>query len=279
MPTGFEGLNVGSLGIEATLDVSSVEAGLDRVSQGLDEARNAAQSAFADMNRLGQTVQGIVGPLTKLGGVISSSFLGLATMAPQVAPFLEKMKTDFFRLSNIAGEELAPAFRDVSNIFSDFVDFMGGEGRPILEGISSVIQGLTDGFQDLGDAIGSISETISISVGMELQGFLRTVADEIGPEAAAALIGFSRGGPQGAVAGVTAVQGLELGGNIAGAENPAQALANLFNTENNFLSEAASLAAPGMSTLTQTAANVWVALNQAPREKQRRERMDQANRK
>lgn len=289
MASGLEGLDVGSLKIDAQINVESVRAGLDRVEQGLDDARQSAKSTFAEMDRLGGSVERIAGPLSKIGAAVSSAFFGLASLSPQIAPFLEKMKTDLFRLSNIAGDELAPAFSTASNAFAGFVDFMDTDGRPILSAIGDSVEGLVTGFGDLGTKISNLNKDVSISLGLSFKGAAKDIFEAAGPEATMALLGFKVAGPPGAAVaggGTAAVRGAldeetsvynavkTIGGaGVAGAGIGAGAGA----LAGGVGAVPGALIGGSAGVIAGSGQVIWKALDQQPKESQNKQRMRHAN--
>ena len=188
--------NVGSIDIVGTIDVESIKLGLQSMRQGLNRARESAKGAFGDITRVGSAVSAIAEPLVKIGAAIGASFMGLATMAPQIAPHLERMKTDFFRLSTIVGEVFEPVFNSMANAFSSFVAWMGSpQGQGILEGVKGIVSGLASGISDLFSSLSTLAgmvfgfdvvQNLKVTLGDNLT----KIVDYFGPEVLAFIFGW-----------------------------------------------------------------------------------------
>lgn len=191
-------VEVGSLEIAGTINVEGIKLGLNSIKRGLSEAKESAKSAFGDMNRLGGTIKDMAGPLAIIGSAISGAFLGIATMAPQIAPHLARMKADFFRLSTIVGDIFEPVFSHMADLFERFVNWLdSSEGRGVLQIIADIVGALVTSFENLGNAISNLIKDIKLNFDIEIGSGLKWLVENFGAEIVAGIIGWKLGGPAG----------------------------------------------------------------------------------
>lgn len=192
-PPGLEGLNVGNLNIQASVDTSQVTAGLNQMNESLQRAEQSAKQTFSEMDRLGAAAGNIAGNMAKMGAAAGSALTGIAAMSPQAAPALAKMQTDFTRLTHIVGEQMAPSFNQAAEAFNQFVNQVdSNEGS--ISAFNDTLQGTIQGLQQLssGGKKGQPGKDSSL---------LQKGASELGPEAIGGLLGLKVGGPLGAAVG------------------------------------------------------------------------------
>lgn len=198
-------VDVGTLSIVGSINIESIQLGLSNLKRGLTEAKNAAKSAFGDIKRIGSAVSKIAGPLKILGAGIVAAFTGLATMAPQVAPHLERMKADFFRLSTIVGEVFEPVFNSMADAFNRFVNWLDSpQGRGVLTTVKNIIVGLAGDVKDLWEKLSLLKDKIFesdviVNIVEKLSPFLKNVIDNYGLEALMFLVGWKIAGLPGAL--------------------------------------------------------------------------------
>lgn len=148
----------GSIELVGTIDIESIKYGLRELKNGMESAKNMAASAFGDLKRLGESVEGIAGPLGKIGAGLVSSALGIAALSPQVAPVLASMQADFLRMSRILGEELRPVFDQMAQGFEDFVNWLDSDsGRGVIVSVGEALQTLGTFAKGVIEAIQNIS--------------------------------------------------------------------------------------------------------------------------
>lgn len=192
-------VEVGSLEIAGTLNAESIKQGLSEVKRGLDEAKESAKSAFGDMSRLGDTVKSMAGPLAAIGSAAAGALMGVATMAPQVAPHLERMKAQFFRLATTVGEVFEPSFKQAADTFEGFISWLnspGGQG--VLRTVRGIMEGFSEGLVDAVNSLNKISKDWSIGLDIDVGEGVKWVANKLGPEIAATIVGYKFGGSAGA---------------------------------------------------------------------------------
>jgi len=208
-------MKVGSLEVIGSINVENIKFGLREMKRGLDEAKNSAKQSFGDINRIGTAVKGIAKPLALFGTVVTGAFTTLAMMAPQVAPHLAKMQTDFFRLSNVVGEELGPVFSKFADMFEKFVNWAGGpEGRGILTTIKNVLLSIGDSAETAIGKLKNIAKSWNIKLLFDAGG---EIVEKYGLEAVAGLLGWKLLGPAGASTGAGATSVLTAESGIGGA--------------------------------------------------------------
>jgi len=232
-------VEAGSVEIVGRINVEQIKHGLRELKSGLDSAKESARSAFGDMKRMGNALSGIAGPLSAIGAGLISATLGIAAMSPQVAPVLARMQTDFQRLSRILGEELRPVFEKFGGMFRDFVEWMDGDGRPIIEALKNALSLVGDSLmaigngaifaaKELGKIGGTISTTFDFAFGEgAMAELLEWMVKHGALPAAAALVGWKIGGPTGALvagAGTAVIQ--ETGYIAQGGQTPTENLAS-----------------------------------------------------
>jgi hypothetical protein len=151
-------LEGGEVRIVGTLDTSQIERGQRRVNVGFEDVKSKAENATGSLSGL----RGVGSALTKtFAGVATigvGALTGLASTAPQTAGALASIGASTKQLGLIAGEELAPAFEKVANLFGEFVDSAGTEGSIVktsISGISSVMSGLITDLDNATTAVGN----------------------------------------------------------------------------------------------------------------------------
>lgn len=130
-----------------TAITSGFQKGLSTVRTGLNTASDKAKSVNADMARMGSSTLDASVRLGALGTVGVGAFAALAKSSPLMAPSLAKMNVEMFKLSNIAGEVLAPHMETLVSHFSNFVGFVGENKGELID--------LADGFATTGEQIAS----------------------------------------------------------------------------------------------------------------------------
>ncbi len=221
----------GTVEIVGSIDIESIKRGLSDLKRGLNEAKNAARSAFGDLKRTGEAVTGIAGPLAKIGTALGTTILGIAAMSPAIAPVMARMQADFLRLSRILGEELKPVFESVEGAFEDFVNFLGSEeGRGAITTFGTALQ---DAIGLFGTAFTKLDELNTAS-----KAFFETLIPAEDPNAPEAGVSGLTGGEAltatGLIGGIGAVGGAILGGAtgaIAGGSILAGGAAGFFGAE------------------------------------------------
>jgi len=206
-------VKAGSVEIVGSIDVSSIKHGLREMKRGLDEAKESARAAFGDMLRMGDALKGIAKPLAKIGTAFAGAFLGIASMAPAIAPALARMQADFLRLSRTLGETLRPVFDGVASAFTAFVDFVNqnqGSIDALVSGFDTMATNAGLAWKAMSEFGGSITTHLDIEFGETLNWAI----EEFGPTAVAALLGYKFGGPVGGVLAGAGAAVLQHGGNV-----------------------------------------------------------------
>lgn len=147
---------VGSVSILGSIDVENLMQGLREMKRGLDEAKASARTSFGDLEKIGEAVAGIAAPLALIGVGVASAILGLAAMAPAVAPALAKMEVGFLKLIRILGEELQPVFEEAAVLFQGFVEWLdSNEGRGAIKLFGDALQVVLDILKEIGSWVTS----------------------------------------------------------------------------------------------------------------------------
>lgn len=118
-------VEVGQLSIKGTLDNSNIKRGQREISSGFDTMKQKTQSTFGSMNLLAGSAKSLGNALVTVSGVATTGLMALAGLTPTLAPEFAKLKIETFKLSNIVGQELKPAFENVTTAYSNFVNFLG----------------------------------------------------------------------------------------------------------------------------------------------------------
>lgn len=216
-------VEVGSLEIVGSFDVSSIKSGLTQLEGGLDSARSNAKSAFGDMEKLGGTLGDVADKATMLGTGVTSALIGLASMGPATAPALARINTSFFRMTRTLAESLVPAFENFADLFEGFVGWLDSEqGNSLLEGLNSVLISISEGAKDAGIALSEIGQSVSVLFDFSLgegsvNDFVGWLIDRGAFPLLASYMGFKVGGPLGAgAAGAGAMATQEVGRHVQG---------------------------------------------------------------
>ena len=141
--------NVGSVHIAGSIDVSSIKHGLGEMKNSLKGMKDSAEGSFGDISRLAGGLGGVAISLAKIGIGLVATTLGIAALSPQVAPELAKMEIAFAKLTRILGAELKPVFAEFARMFTGFVEWLGTDGRPVLEFLKDVLLALMSDFDIL----------------------------------------------------------------------------------------------------------------------------------
>jgi len=186
------------MSIVGRLDVTSINSALSGLRRHLDEAKTSSKSAFGDISRIGGMAASSLGAIATFGAGVAGAFLSLATLSPQAAPHIERMKTEFFRLSTIIGDVLEPVISHVSDAFTKFVDWMGSpEGQGIIEGVGGAIDAVVTSLETFAGFMTTYN--IDVAVGDGLKWLVDNVLTPFGPEILAMLVGYKFGGVTGAI--------------------------------------------------------------------------------
>ena len=139
-----------SISIIGSINVESITAGLKSMGAGLSKVKETAKSAFGGMTRLLSPLKSIGLSLVTIGLAAGTAALGIAAMAPQVAPILARMGVEFGKLTRILGKELKPVFEIISEVFSGFVSWLGSEqGRGVIQAVVGTFESLYVVLQDV----------------------------------------------------------------------------------------------------------------------------------
>ena len=156
-----EKMNVGSMEIVGTINVENIKMGLDQMKSSIEGAKTQAKSLFGDMERLGSSVSGLGKKMAAAGVGILGTFTALASVGPQTSVAMERLKYESFMLGMNLDSVLGPAFNNAVDYAGKLNDYLGGDGKGLVEAFGATISGVGDGlvvFANLAnDAFTSIS--------------------------------------------------------------------------------------------------------------------------
>lgn len=186
-------VKVGEMEIRATMSTEDLDRGADRVRNKMDDIRSQSDSTSSSFSTLAGMAGSLASSLISIGSVGVAAMTGLASMSPQVAPAMAKIKNETRELSFALGEKLNPLFKAIGN---DLIPAIG----TAIENWSPQIQNMVDigveGISDISSALTGEWEEI----------------DNLVPKGAGAAIGIALGAPFG-------LGGMMLGavlGSVAG---------------------------------------------------------------
>jgi len=203
-------VEVGSIKIGGTIQTAEIERGLSRVEKGFGNIETTSKGVNSDFIRMNQQAGRLAKKMSVLALVGGGAMIAIAKGAPATAGAMAKLKIEGGKLSRTLGEILRPAFDSAAEGLQKFVNWMQ-EHKPAISNFTNTILG---GFKDALEGIkiawnwitGNIEDVFAkIGIDFDFGDVGNYLLKHYGPEAVAALIGFSVGGPWGAVIGAGAV--------------------------------------------------------------------------
>lgn len=147
------------LKVSGGLDTSMIERGFDRVRQSFESVKGQAKSFTSDLTRMHTATSTLLKQLKGVGIIGVSAIMSLASKAPAVAGSMAMISVEMDRLIRTLGEQFAPAFETISNLFTKFVNFVAANPdltKAFVFGTTAVA-----GFVAAGKFIGAISTFIA----------------------------------------------------------------------------------------------------------------------
>ncbi|HAG52469.1 MAG TPA: hypothetical protein DCL21_01645 [Alphaproteobacteria bacterium] len=175
----------GQVEIVGRLNIDDIKAGQRQVNVGFEVMRQKTQSTFGSMELLGRSAAGLGESLAKVSGLALTGLTGLAGLTPTLAPQFAKLKVETFKLAQVFGKELQPAFEVATQKFGEFVSFLEG-GSPMAEFTKDVglLTGAT-GIALIGSQLLGLPKTLTI--GLTLATAVATQGERIAGFAESAL--------------------------------------------------------------------------------------------
>ena len=203
-------VEAGSLQIAGSIQTTEIESGLGRIDKGfksIDETSKSVNSDFIRMNQQASRLGKSLGVIA-IAGV--TAMVALAKGSPAVAGSMAKIQVTLGKLSRTLGEALAPAFEIASDAFAKFTGWVSENkddisffATTVLGGFVDALSGIQEGWQWLSSNVTDIFAKIGIDLDLGKTG--NWLVEHYGPEAAAALLGFTVAGPVGAAVGAGVV--------------------------------------------------------------------------
>ena len=211
----------GTLEIVGRLNIEDIKRGQREINVGFEVMKQKSQSTFGSMDALGGAVKGLGDSLLKVSGVALTGLTGLAGLTPTLAPQFAKLKVETFKLAQVVGRELQPAFDSALEKFQDFNNFISsGTGLANLTKEIGLVAGST-GLGLLALNLMGLSKMAPIVIPIAL---LVTKIDDIGDigktggENLASIMGAEEGGfMEGALGKAGSIFAQAISAGIAGA--------------------------------------------------------------
>lgn len=159
-------VSAGQIEIIGRLNIDDIKRGQREVNVGFEVMRQKTQSTFGSMELLGNSAAGLGTSLAKVAGLALTGLTGLAGLTPTLAPQFAKLKVETFKLAQVFGKELQPAFETATQKFSEFVSFLEG-GSPMAELTKdvSILTGAT-GIALIGSQLLGLNKGVTIPIAL-----------------------------------------------------------------------------------------------------------------
>ncbi len=132
--------DVGSLVIRGKIDTSDIDAGFVQINNNFEKTKQSTRSFNSDLVRSTSLMSSFSKSIALAGTAAAGLLTGLVKDAPAVAPAIANMQLSMTRLKFALGEDVKPAFDELSNSFSKFVNLVQTQES------SSLISGFFEGF-------------------------------------------------------------------------------------------------------------------------------------
>jgi len=113
-------VEVGTLSIKGSIDITTIEQGIKRIEKKLDSLRGKQASSTSDFIRMERAVSATGKAFAGLGAAAFTSIFALAKDSPALAQNMADIELAAFELGMIFGEELEPEVRRVAELFTKF---------------------------------------------------------------------------------------------------------------------------------------------------------------
>ena len=200
----------GELSMVVTADTASLEKANRKTKSAMKEMQKGADGSSTSLERV-KAVAGSVGSkLALIGKVGVGALTALGLASPVLAGQMAKIKTSLFEVGNTMGGIIEPAVESVGRALDAFGGGLSDNSDTLTFFTKTVVDGLSNSLKGLGiiwDGLLAMSPVAKWTLDFVLGGddFTKQLIRQLGPEAAAALIGAKLGGVKGAIAGAVGV--------------------------------------------------------------------------
>lgn len=192
-------VEAGSLKITGSLDTSNIIRGLRTITRGFETVKQKTLSSFSSMELLAGSASKLGTALIKVSTAAVGGLTFLAGFTPVLASNFAKLKVETFKLAQIFGNEMKPAFDDALTSYTSFVNFLGS-GTGMAELIKDV--GILTGAAGLGllaSKLTGLPKTLTI--GITLLVTSKTVEESVENLTGSEILGDVAGGATSAIGG------------------------------------------------------------------------------
>lgn len=130
-------VEVGELSVKASIQTDDIERGIRTINVAFEDLKIKTQTSTSSMNTLAGSAAKLGTSLAVIGGTALTGLTALAGLSAVLAPEFAKFGVETFKLAQIVGQELKPAFGEALDAYSNFVSFLGG-GSPLAELVKDV---------------------------------------------------------------------------------------------------------------------------------------------
>ena len=200
----------GELSMVVTADTSSLEKANRKTKSAMKEMQKGSDGASTSLERVKAVAGGVGSKLALIGKVGVGALTELGLASPVLAGQMAKIKTSLFEVGNTMGGIIEPAVEGVGRALDAFGGLLSDNSDTLTFFTKTVVDGLANSLKGLGmiwDGLLATSPTLKWTIDFVAggDGFLNELIRQLGPEAAAALVGAKLGGVPGAIGAATGV--------------------------------------------------------------------------
>lgn len=141
-------VKVGSLGIDFSIDTTTLMRGISIARSGLGRISAAGTSVQADLTRIATITDDVSKKFTLFGLGAAGIMIALAKDAPAVAPAMARIDVTMMKLSHTLGRALAPSFERLAVHLANFGEWVADH--------ETEISNVATAFFDVGESIANI---------------------------------------------------------------------------------------------------------------------------